>query len=60
MKKPQQKRFIVRKYVMAYSAMEALKKENRYKADDVWLDEDYMKTISTSNGSTAGFQINKK
>jgi len=33
------KRYVVKKYVMATSAQEALKLEPKVKPDDVWLDE---------------------
>ena len=33
------KRYVVKKYVMARSAQEALKLEPKVKPDDVWLDE---------------------
>lgn len=36
-----QKLFVVKKYIMANSAQEALKKENKYRADDCWVDEDW-------------------
>lgn len=32
--------FVVRKYILAQSAQEALKKERRYKPDEVFLDKD--------------------
>jgi hypothetical protein len=38
-----QKRFIVRKYVMARSAQEALRLEKRRAADDVFIDEQWSK-----------------
>ncbi len=37
------KRFVVRKYIMATSAREALKLERNAAADDVWIDEDWKK-----------------
>ena len=36
-----QKLFVVKKYIMANSAQDALKKENKYRADDCWVDEDW-------------------
>lgn len=37
--KPKLKRFIIRKYVMTQSAVEAIKNERKHKPDDVWLDD---------------------
>lgn len=39
----QKKRFIVRKYVIATSAREAIKKERTQEADDVWIDENWIR-----------------
>ena len=41
MKKPtvELKRFIVRKYIMARSAMDAIKQDSKSPVDDVWVDE---------------------
>jgi len=36
-------RYIIRKYVMASSAQEAIKLDKKYKPQDVWIDEDYKK-----------------
>ena len=43
MKKPIKKRYIVKKYIMAKSAHEALKLERKARPDDVWVDEDSKK-----------------
>lgn len=43
MKKKQNKLFIVKKYILATSAQEALKKERTIRPDDVWVDEDWRK-----------------
>ena len=37
-----QKRYIVRKYVMAKSAQEAMRLEKKFKVDDVWLDDKWL------------------
>ena len=34
-----QKRYIVRKYVMANSVVDAAKKEKLFKPDEIWIDE---------------------
>ena len=40
---PQKKRFIVRKYIMADSALEALKIEKNHEADDCFIDDEWIK-----------------
>ena len=49
------KRFIVRKYVMARSAQEALRKERKLKPDDCWVDDEYKKEGGKSFESCIGF-----
>jgi len=46
-------RYIIRKYVMASSAQEAIKLDKKYKPQDVWIDEDYKKDNQLS--SCVGF-----
>jgi hypothetical protein len=50
-----EKRFIVRKYIMAKTAHEALKKERRYRPDDVWVDEDWKRDHNKDLSSAIGF-----
>ena len=52
------KRFVVRKYIMADSAAEALKKDLKVRADDVWIDEDWKRDNNGKNfsGKQAGFK----
>lgn len=52
-----QKRFIIRKYIMAKSASEALKKERRTRPDDCWVDEDWKKDNPNQLESAIGFQV---
>jgi hypothetical protein len=49
------KRYIVRKYIMAKTAQEALKKERRYRPDDVWVDEEWKREQSNNLESAIGF-----
>ena len=51
------KRFIVRKYIMATSAHEALKNERRYRPDDVFIDSDWSKENPNELRSTIGFTV---
>jgi len=53
--KSKTKRFIVRKYIMAKTAAEALKLERRYRPDDVWVDEDWKKDHGNQLSSCIGF-----
>lgn len=50
-----QKRFIVRKYIMASSAQEALKKDLQIKADEVWIDPDWAKNNEIEGTPIKGF-----
>lgn len=36
-----EKRYVVRKYIIAKSAKDAIKKDKNADVDDVWLDQDY-------------------
>lgn len=51
-----QKRFIVRKYIMAKSAREALKKELTIRADEVWIDPDWIKDNEIIGQQIQGFK----
>lgn len=51
------KRYIIRKYVMAKSAEEALKKERKMIPDDVWIDEDWKKDNPKNLESAIGFNV---
>jgi hypothetical protein len=57
MPKQPEKRFIVRKYIMATSVHEALKKERRMRPDDVWVDDDWKKENPTQLQSAIGFTV---
>jgi hypothetical protein len=50
-----QKLFIVRKYIMATSAKQALRKESKMPADEVWVDEDWKKNPTNQLSSAVGF-----
>lgn len=57
MKKKPQKLFIVKKYIMASSAHEALKKERRVRPDDVWVDDEWKKEKGNRLESAIGFTV---
>lgn len=51
------KLFVIKKYVMAPSAMEALRREKKIVADDCWIDEDWKKeNMSKPGGGDMGFK----
>ena len=54
-----EKRYIVRKYIMATSIQQALKKEKRSKPDDCWVDEDFKKEHPENLVSAIGFVVNQ-
>lgn len=51
------KRYVVRKYIMAKSANDALKIERRARPDDVYIDDDWKKTSGGEMSSAIGFQV---
>lgn len=53
MKKKQQ--YIIRKYVMASSAIEAIKLEAKAPVSDVWLDDDWKKAQYEDKAPAIGF-----
>lgn len=50
------KMFVIKKYVMATSAHEALKRERLVRPDDVWVDEDFRKEHKYELQSAIGFE----
>ena len=49
----QKKRFIVRKFIMADSALEAIKKDKKCAVEDVFVDADWL--AEQDKRETAGF-----
>lgn len=56
-KKETNKLFIVKKYIMAKSATEAIRKDRYTKIDDVWVDEDWKKGRANHLASAIGFLV---
>jgi hypothetical protein len=54
------KRYIVRKYVMAQSAADAIKQERKRSPDDVWIDEEWMKNNPQAESRPIGFNTKRK
>jgi hypothetical protein len=55
-----EKRFIVRKYIMAKNIHEALKKERKTRPDDCWVDEDWKKDNPNQLQSAIGFTVEQE
>ena len=51
------KRFIIRKYIMAQSCQSAIRKERRTKVDDCWVDDEWKKENPNQLQSAIGFEI---
>lgn len=54
------KLFVVRKYVMARSAAEALRLEKNQASDDVWLDDDWKKSNLQEASKAFGIIVKAK
>lgn len=54
MKKPQ-KLFVIKKYVFATNAKDAIRKEKRVPVDDVWIDEKWRDLSITQKDTPMGF-----
>ena len=52
---------MVRKYIKARSAADALRRERQFQVDDIWLDDDSKKAnLETSTGQEMGFRLKTK
>lgn len=49
------KQFVIKKYVLATSAREAIKLEKDIVVDDVWVDEDWKRNNQTGGNKKMGF-----
>lgn len=49
------RQYIIKKYVMATSAMDAIRKENKHRVDDVWLDEEWVKSNPEPKENNLGY-----
>lgn len=50
------KQFVIRKYIMANSAKDAIKKDKTSPVDDVWVDEEWKKNQSRTLPPAIGFR----
>lgn len=53
------KRYIVRHYIMASSAAEALRIARKTKPDECWVDDKWIEETTKQNPSAIGFTVNK-
>ncbi len=53
------KLFVIKKYVWAESAKQAIKKEKNVVVDDVWVDEDWKKNSSNPKDAI-GFYVHEE
>lgn len=56
-KKQDLKLFIIRKYVMAKSVQDALRKEKTHLPDDCWIDEEYRRMRTQEKSPAIGFNV---
>jgi len=54
------KLFIVRKYIKARSAAEAIRKDHTTPPDDVYLDDDWRKSQTDKLADAMGFGVERK
>lgn len=55
--KKKEKMFVVKKYIMASSAKEAMRKESKVPADDCWVDDEWRKNKTDNLASAIGFTV---
>jgi hypothetical protein len=55
-----QKLFVIKKYIYADSATEALQKEKHHLADDCWVDEDWKRNHLIERTPAIGFRLDDK
>ena len=59
MKPNKDKLFVVKKYIMAKNASEAIRKDKTTPVDDVWVDEDFKKKSMENLASAIGFNVKR-
>ena len=52
------KLFVIRKYILAKRASDAIRKDKTTPVDDVWVDDDFKK--SSTGASAIGFEAEKE
>lgn len=56
-KKPELTMYVIRKYVMAATAGDALKRERKVQPHDVFIDDDWRKNKTDRLADAIGFQL---
>lgn len=54
---PKNKMYLVRKYIMATSASQAIRKDKTHPVDDVWVDDEWKKGQAAQLESAIGFHV---
>lgn len=55
------KRFVIKKYIFAKSAIDAINKDKKTPVDDVWVDEQWHREFGTKEpASVMGFAVEKE
>lgn len=54
-----EKRYVVRKYIMAKSLKSAIRKEPKTPTDEIWIDQEWIK-VQDEQGIKIGFEETKK
>lgn len=52
-----QKLFVIRKYIKASSASDAIKKDRSTPVDDVWIDDEWKKNQANQLSDAVGFSV---
>jgi hypothetical protein len=55
MRRRQEKLFVVRKYIKAASAADAIRKDRRHPVDEVWIDDEWKKGAAARLEDAIGF-----
>lgn len=56
--KKQNKLFVIKKYIWAKNAQEALKEEHKHKADDCWIDEEFKRNLCNPKNTIEFYEKN--
>lgn len=54
---PKLKMYVIKKYVMAKSAAEAIQREPKHPVDSVWIDDDWSKGQGDRLADAIGFSV---
>lgn len=57
MKNKDKQQYIIRKYIMATSAKDAIRRDKDSEVNDVWVDQDWVKTQHEDKNPAIGFAV---